>query len=266
MPADLPPDDEHRGVLAVLGSPRARNRTGWLFQAGKSGMACFLALLLDAWLSNPDHVTSTFVAVLCISPVVLLGIRRARDQVAGSLLGGVWGTALAALGLAPLVGVPLAVAGGVLSSHALGFSRGTAIAAFTALFVQIVPRGGPLATFGVRLLAVGIGVAAASAVNVVVSAFAYRSIFERRLRQAEATVAALLVAAAREGPAAAHAGFGLIDELETELELAHGELTVRRAAATRDWLLAVSTRRVAAAAVAPGRRPRLSAARRWPAG
>ena len=54
-----------------------------------------LALGFDALTGNPDHVTSTFVAVLSVSPVVLMGLKRSLEQVCGSLLGGVCGTAAA---------------------------------------------------------------------------------------------------------------------------------------------------------------------------
>jgi hypothetical protein len=229
-------DPTHLGAVAVLGAPLPRNRQRWFFLAAKSAAATLAALAADRLTGNPDHVTSTFVAVLCVSPVVLMGLRRSLDQVAGSLIGGTLGT-LAALALpGPFLGIPLAVGGAVLTSFALGFGRGYTVAAFTALFVQAVPRGTPLETLEVRLLAVATGAAAAFLVNVLVSSTAYRGIFRRRLRFAEATVSALLIRAAEQGPRVVQAGFPVLAELEHELAQARGELGWRRTGAGREWI------------------------------
>lgn len=183
-PADRKIPDAHLGAFRVLGPPLPRNPLRPVFLAGKAAAACLLSLLLDAWTGNPDHVTSTFVAVLCVSPVVLMGLRRALDQVVGSLVGGLSGTAATLAGLGSLAGIPAAVGAGVLLCFTLGFGRGYPVAAFTALFVQLVPRGGPLATFEVQLIAVATGAASAFLVNLLVSSLAYRNIFHRRLRYA----------------------------------------------------------------------------------
>ncbi len=200
-----------------------------LFLAGKAAAVCALALALDTLSGNPDHVTSTFVAVLSVSPVVLMGLRRSFAQVVGSLLGGLWGTAAALAGLPLIAGIPAAVGAAILSCFLVGFGRGYTVAAFSALFVQAVPRGEPLATLEVRLLAVATAVLAAFVVNVLVSSIAYRNIFRRRLRYAEATVSKLLVAAAERGPLAVRPGFPELAELEAQLDLARSELRWRSA-------------------------------------
>ncbi len=222
--------------MAILGPPRARNPVSRLFLAGKAAAACALALALDALTGNPDHVTSTFVAVLSVSPVVLMGLRRSLDQVVGSVVGGLWGGGAMWLGLGMATGIPLSVGGAVASAYALGFGRGYTVAAFAALFVQAVPRGGPLATLEVRFLAVGTAAVAAFVVNAVVSAAAYKNIFRRRLRFAESTVSALLVRAGEEGPAVVRAGFPVLVALEEELTLALGELRLRRAPKLEAWV------------------------------
>ncbi len=153
-----------------------------------------------------------------------------------------WGTAAALAGLAPQVGIPLAVGAGILSCFLIGFGRGYPVAAFAALFVQAVPRGDPLATLEVRLLAVATAAVAAFAINVLVSSIAYRGIFRRRLRYAEATVSKLLVAAADRDPQAVRAGFPVVAELEEQLQAARDELRWRRAEATASWLAGISYR------------------------
>lgn len=235
-------EDRHLGAVAILGPPLPKNPWRPVFLAAKAAAACLLSLLLDRLTGNPDHVTSTFVAVLCVSPVVLMGLRRALDQVAGSVAGGVSGLAAMVAGLPPLIGVPAGVGAGILLCFVLGFGRGYPVAAFTALLVQLVPRGGPLASLEIRLLAVATGAASAFLVNVLVSSAAYRNIFRRRLRFAEATVSSLLVAAGERGPQVVRAGFPAIAELERELALAGEELGWRRSAETRSWIAGLERR------------------------
>ena len=227
---------EHHGAFAILGPPIPRNPLRWVFLGIKAGAACLLALVADGWTGNPDHVTSTFVAVLCVSPVVLIGLRRSLDQVMGSLIGGIWGTLMLLAGLAPLWGIPLSVTAAILSCFRLGFGRGYQVAAFTALFVQAVPRGGPSETLAIRMMAVATGALAAFMVNLLISSMAYRNIFSRRLRYAESRVSALLAEAAAEGPQVARKGFALLAELDQELGQAREELRWRGGIAQRSWL------------------------------
>lgn len=226
----------HRGAVAVLGPPSPSNPLSRVFLAGKAAAATAVALWLDALVGNPDHVTSTFVAVLCISPVLLMGLRSALDQLAGSVLGGLWGTGCALLGLSLIPGIPIAVGGAIVSCFGLSFGRGYPVAAFTALFVQAVPRGEPGETFVVRMTAVSIAAISGFAVNAGVSALAYRSIFRRRLRYASRLVSRLLVRAAEEGPRVARAGFPVLAALQNELELAEEELGFRRSRRTIDFV------------------------------
>ena len=74
------------------------------------------------------------------------------------------------------------------------------------------------------------------------SSIAYRNIFRRRLRYAEATVSKLLIAAAETGPLAVRAGFPVLAELEEQLQSARDELRWRRAEATESWLAGISYR------------------------
>ena len=221
----------------MLGPALPRNPWRHVFHAAKAALACALALGIDSLTGNPDHVTSTFVAVLAVSPVVLMGLRRSLDQIAGSLLGGLFGGGAMLAGLSLGLGIPLAVALSILACFACGFGRGYPVAAFTALFVQAVPFGDAAATLEVRMLAVATAAVSAFLVNVVVSAAAYENIFRRRLRFAESTVSALLVRAADEGPEVVREGFPVLAELSEELSLALGELRVRRSSSERllEW-------------------------------
>ncbi len=176
--------------------------------------------------------------MLSITPVVLMGLKRSLEQVAGSLLGGVCGTAAVLAGLEMGIGLPLAVG----ASFLIGFGRGYPVAAFSALFVQAVPRGEPIETLRVRLLAVATAAVAAFLVNTLVSAVAYRSIFRRRMRYAEATVSKLLLAAAESGPTAVRAGFPVLADLETQLEIARTELRFRRSESAAAWLAGLERR------------------------
>ena len=232
----------HHGAVSLLGPPLPRNPKSRLFLAVKAALACLFALALDVLTGNPDHVTSTFVAIISVSPVVLMGLRRSLDQVVGSAIGGLWGAGAMLLGLEILAGIPLAVGAAVLSAFGLGFGRGYTVAAFSAMFVQAVPRGDAMDTLEVRVLAVGTAAISAFMVNVLVSAAAYRGILKRRMRFAESTVSALLVRAGEEGPAVVRAGFPVIAELEEILSLAHDELRLRRDHKTVKWVAALAER------------------------
>ncbi len=210
-----------------------------VFLAGKSGAACALALLAVSALGIPDLVTAAFVAVLCCSPGALLGLRLSFEQFAGSVVGGIFGTLAAALSMPQLLGVPLAVSLAILCTYAIGFSRGTVAASFTALFVQIVTFGDPLHTFGYRIEAVGVAAASAFVVNVAVSAFFYRSLFRRRLRKVSARVDELLEAAAEQGPSVMFSVFAALTQVEQELEQALRELSWRRNEHTAQHLRAM---------------------------
>lgn len=226
--------DLHHGVHNVLSPPTPSNPLSLFFLAFKAAVACALVLVIDGWTGNPDHVSSTFVAVVSVSPVVAMGIRRSFQHAMGGVIGGLWGGLGLWLGLDLVLGIPLAVGLTILTARRLGFDH--VAASFTALFVQAVPFGGPAETLGVRFLAIGTATLSAFVANLLVSAVAYRSIFQRRLRFAEATVSALLTRAAEEGPSVARQGFPVLSVLEDEIEQARGELRLRRSRETEAWL------------------------------
>ena len=112
-----------------------------LFLAGKAFLACLATILLGHAVGNPDHVSSTFVAVLSVSAVALAGLRTGLTQLAGSALGGVWGTLAALAGVPHQVAVPAAVALAIVTAFAVRAGSAYPIAAFTALYLVLVPRG-----------------------------------------------------------------------------------------------------------------------------
>lgn len=197
---------------------------------GKATLVCALALLLDALLGNRDHVTSTFVAVLCMSPTVLIGVRNAWAQVVGSLVGGIWGTLANLLGLLPLVGLPLAVGASIASAFALRLGEGYPVAAFTALFMILVHQGTPLATFQNRFLALFIAAVSSFVVNAAVSAMLYRGIYRERLLKVETFVFDSLLPVIEGDQRRADEGFDLLAILQGQLRNTLAELKLRR-----DW-------------------------------
>lgn len=198
----------------------------WL--AIKAGLACMVTLVIDHLTGNPDHVSSTFIATLCVSPTALMGLRRASQQLLGSLLGGLWGTLVALLGLATVVSIPFAVTGALLTSFILRLGLAYPVVAFTALFVLAVPRGDPFNTFLVRIVAVLTGTFAGFLVNVLVSGRAYRQIYQRRLNLARALILEQLPTAVDRGFEGVLGAFNGLAQLEEELELAAEELRWRR--------------------------------------
>ena len=167
------------------------------FLAVKAALACVLALALCSLVGNPDTVSAGFVAVLCVSPTVLMGLRRAGGQLLGSALGGVLGVAMSALELPTWLGVPIAVAASVRLVYALGFEAAYPVAAFSALLIQSGSIGSPAEALEHRVVAVVIAAASGFLVNLVVSGLAYEEIFGRRLAIVERQVFRLLPDAAR---------------------------------------------------------------------
>lgn len=194
------------------------------FLAVKAALAALLALALNHLLANPDAVSASFVAVLCVSPTLLMGLRRAGQQLIGSLLGGMCGCLAMLAGVAPELGIPLAVGLSVFASLRLGFELAWPATAFSALFLQAVPRGTPMETFGVRLLSIGIAACSGLLVNAIVTAGSYGPLFARRLRVIEAHARHALQAAGRGETAACEATLALLARAADEWRSALREL------------------------------------------
>lgn len=154
----------------------------------KASLAALLALAAVELLAIPDRLSATFVAVACISPTAYTGLRRGLDQIGASAIGG-----LVTLGLSRLLPGPaalgLALFAAIYVSFRVGMARGFLVAAFTVLYVQLIPGLTPGLVLEYRLASVAIGVASAIAMNVAISLVSYRSVFSRRLGIARAALA-----------------------------------------------------------------------------
>lgn len=194
----------------------------------KAICVCLLALGLDHLSGNPDHVSATFVAVLCVSPTVWLGLREAWAQMVGSMLGGIWGTLGALLGWPISAALPLAVGLSIGTTYLVRLPSGYRIAAFSALFILLVPFGSPWHTLEIRILSLVTGAMAGFLTNVVFSALNYRPIFQSRMDQVEAQVMQLLPVVLAKAPAEAEIGFNWLQALRNELEPAMEEMKWRK--------------------------------------
>lgn len=154
-----------------------------LFLTLKAALAAALAIAVCNLAGVPDVLSASFVGVLSVSPTLVTGVRRSMEQLVASALAG-----LVAAGCA-LVGMPTAATAGVSVAlciglaFALGFGRSYAVSAFSALYVVLIPLGGPTDTLAIRLAAVVIGSGCALLVNAVVTTPFYVRVFTRRVHQ-----------------------------------------------------------------------------------
>ncbi|MCO4761512.1 MAG: hypothetical protein KC502_08420 [Myxococcales bacterium] len=150
--------------------------------ATKVALGTALALLACRISGNTDGVSAAFVAVLCTTPTVLSGLQQATTQFLGSLIGGVAAAAFGSMGLPVEVALPVSVGLAVGAIFPLGHGHAYAVAAFTAIYMHLLPHGSVGDTLAIRIGAVAIGGASAALVNVTISAAFYERIFARRVR------------------------------------------------------------------------------------
>ncbi|MHB8874048.1 MAG: aromatic acid exporter family protein [Myxococcaceae bacterium] len=160
-----------------------------LYIAAKASLAALLALALVGLAGLPDKLSATFVAVVCISPTVYSGVRRGLDQLGASAIGGAVTWALSLVLPVPAV-MGLALFLSIYLCFVVGLARGFLVAAFTVLYVLILPEASPGAALEHRLASVAIGVGSALLLNLLVSALSWRRVFRRRLSIARKSVAA----------------------------------------------------------------------------
>ncbi len=163
--------------------------------AAKAAVAASAAMLATQLLHVSDSLSAGFVAVICVSPMAYAGLRRGLEQLLGSLLGSAvtWGL-LRVPGLAsfqPLV-VLLAVLVSVRLCFALRLAGGYTVASFSAMYVAAMPFSSATVAVETRLFALGLGIAAATTANLVVSHLFGVRILDRRMRLTRAHVAQLL--------------------------------------------------------------------------
>lgn len=194
----------------------------------KAGMASGLAYGLAVATHNPDGVSAAFVAVVCTSPIVLAGLRRAFEQALASLLGGAIAVAIALAGVPTGLGLGLAVGLSILLVHALKVGRAYPVAAFTAVYIFLLDMGGPGLSLQVRAMSVGLGAVAATFVNILVSSMYYRRIYRQRTELAVAAVAEHISKLAEGPPTSIRPVFDVLSELARDVALAERELGFRR--------------------------------------
>ena len=199
-----------------------------LILPAKTGISAGAAWAICVGLGIPDPVSAAFVAVVCTSPTVLSGLRRALDQGIGSVAGAVLAIAVTYAALPPFIALTLAVGGAVALVRAVGFGSGYPVAAFTAIYMYLVPFGGPLETAWVRMAAIIAGASAAIGVNTVLSAAFYRRLFARRLVLAARSLADHLEALCSEDADQLLGVFPVLAIVTAELADADRELLLRR--------------------------------------
>ena len=160
------------------------------FLALKAALSAALAYAVVSAFGLFDTLSAPFVALACTSPVVMTGLRLGLHQIAASGIGGL--VALGVLALLPngAFALGLAVFLTLFAVHRFGLHQVFLVAGFTVLYAFLLPGITPDFAVEQRTLSLLAGVASATVVNTVVSAWAYRSIFLRRLRILRAQVGA----------------------------------------------------------------------------
>ena len=198
--------------------------------AAKVALGTALALLICRIFGIDDGVSAAFVAVLCTTPTVLSGLQRAGTQFLGSLFGGLAAAFFGALGLPVEVALPISVGVAVGAIFPLGQGHAYGVAAFTAIYMHLLPHGSVGHTLAVRIAAVAVGGAAAAAVNMAISAAFYDRIFARRVGVATAALAKALRTCA-SGACDADGllpVFPMLRDIAAEVQHARDELRWRR--------------------------------------
>lgn len=178
------------------------------FLALKAALSSALAYALVSRLGIYDTLSAPFVALACTSPVVLVGLRQGAAQLFAAAVGG--GAALAVLALLPdaALALGLAMFVTIYAVHGLGLHDVFLVAGFTVIYAYLLPDITPDFAVEHRMLSLAVGVLSATIINVVVSAGAYRTIFQRRRRLVRRRVQdalASLVDATRTGQSAPQA-------------------------------------------------------------
>lgn len=192
----------------------------------KVGLAAALSVHLDSLFGFHDAVSAGFVAVVCTSPTVFTGMKRALEQLAGSLLGGLVATLFLYFGFDGALAAGLAVGISAYLSGLLKMPSAHIVAGFAALFVVILGAENPTTSCFTHLGAVAIGGGTAMLMNLLISALLYRILFTRRMRILREELASTL-GSAQLGEDRFDPLFTLIGNIEGELGDASREILVR---------------------------------------
>lgn len=219
--------------MSTSGKPPVSSLTNWPIYASKVGLSSALALVFVLLAKVNDPISATFVASVCTSPTVVTGIKRAAEQMVGSILGGAIAFLLLLLsnmapeslgllkGLNGALILGLSVGLSVYLSGALKLGGANIVAAFSALYMVLMVEmelNTPQQNFGLRLAAVVFGGLAAMIVNWMLTSFAYRGVFKRRVHIVQRQLAwALAEVAAGKPPSLLDQPLVLASELRGEL-------------------------------------------------
>lgn len=214
----------------------------------KAATAAALGALLAHLTKVPDALSSSFIALVCVTPSAYAGLRRGIEQLGGAVIAGaitalmfaIWPYAHGDPHVAIVVFASVAVTTGACLR--LRWEGGHLTAGFTTLYLTLLPFPDFATAMRVRLLAVLLGITAATVVNGAVSVVAARGILARRIRRARAAVAeplrvtarACAEGASREGLDARYAlAFAVVVELRRDLGGLAREVTLPSRAAVR---------------------------------
>eukprot|EP01089_Gocevia_fonbrunei_P023074 TRINITY_DN9573_c0_g1_i1.p1 TRINITY_DN9573_c0_g1~~TRINITY_DN9573_c0_g1_i1.p1 ORF type:complete len:424 (+),score=57.25 TRINITY_DN9573_c0_g1_i1:42-1313(+) len=208
------------------------------FIAIKATVALIVAILSDLYITdNPDQVSSTFAALICISPSPLMGLKNSWDNGVGSAIGTFWGIVLQIImyygteNLPQYAAVGTAVFFSVYTCWMLNQIQTYATAGFSALYVVLIPYGTPWITLRVRVIALASGFLVAFILNFLDSFLFLNFAFKRRVTIVYCSVYSALGRALSQDKAgrkhtasAMEAEFGMISRLQDELGVARLEL------------------------------------------
>ena len=205
----------------------------WPVFAIKTGLSTGLAFVFVELARVHDPISATFVAAVCTSPTVVTGVKRAIEQMVGSVLGGAIAFALlmafhalpgsfcSITGLNGAWVLGLSVGLSVLASGLFRLRQAHIVAAFSALYMVLMVEMGlntPMQNITMRLAAVAFGGLAAMLVNLLITSFVYQGVFLRRIRLVQEMVAWALEEIGAGGPLGLlDDPLGLLSELRVEL-------------------------------------------------
>lgn len=195
----------------------------------KFGLTGGVAVALASWLVPKDMLTVAFVALLCIQPSLVTGLKAAKEQILASGLGAV--STLCFLLVFPIN--PWTVGAGVAATYAVttrlrwGYSA-LVVALFSSLYMTLLVQATHIQTVILRFQAVLLGVAVALLMNAIFSPVFTQMNLAVRIQRSVATV--------RQQLAALRAALVANDAAALEAGLATFQDTFRHLGAVKDDL------------------------------
>lgn len=136
----------------------------------KFGLTAFTAVLLAQWLVPKDVLSAAFVALLCIQPSLVTGLKAGLEQILASGLGAV--STIGFLLVFPITpfttGASIAVTYAVATYMRMSYSA-LVVALFSSLYMTLLAQDTPFHTALLRFQSVILGVAVAIVFNAVFS-------------------------------------------------------------------------------------------------